>query len=882
MRTLSITILTFAILISPGRSAQGAGHGEITVIPMGQLEVDVGTKVEVLSLPRNPTGMPHQPIVLVAAQPVIVEPKDDVATISNLQTKDRRVPGTIRISVGKERLPDWVLQPYDTAFVLNLSTIRQNELFAAGRLALKIELASAGGATNVSVMSMPDLLLLKDGRETTLNGPLAFFEKEAADPEVKAYFTALRQEIAGEWEQAKAGYTALKAAKNRRIARFARRGLRTLSYQLRKRKLSGNLMEHYRWGLYLQFCGMFALAYDEFEECRIIDPTHGESQYRAGECLDRIGGGLFKLLPYMERAGEAPTGLSPAYWHTLVVIQKTRDNKTLTTEQIRQIKDNCLFAEKMILGATGGIVQTITSFYEVDTPEQQDYSEYPGGITAPSDDIIEKRGWFDSVFSIRPRLGSEARTQVKIAGGDTGLNGAAIASLGHDAGWPQYLKAFYGHMRWAAEQSEVEVGLPDDEDAVSCGFQPTPHTGHAIRAALHYYFPRAALDAINIAETPNASGFVSLWKIEGPFKVNDQLPPNGLPGSHVMDPIPSGTPEKTLHIASDQGFIDLAKLIPNAGWARARATSWVFSPNEQIVRLNLGRNDGIAVWLNSRCILQGRRYATGPFEDRNLVNTISTAVNLKKGWNELQCIVESWPGKWSRGWGFSANIVSKQGKPVTGLAFTFNRPQKDLVSPWQAPTAGRHYSWSKVKHDHRRLLPRLSDVDLRTITGVNDLTVVNHVKRWEGFVAVTAPGQAPTSTYRKPPDAWKADQDRDIVLNNLMDWARESCAAFRYSKGGSHRNLLFLKPEAVETFLTLLNEPDSAKKVFDGRKPSERVLGYIVVTVGKSTWTLLVVDAWLGDEQDWPIDEEDLLTPIGEYVPNPRIALPESQTASTQ
>ena len=867
MRSVWITLLFFAVWISMERPALGAGHGEITVIPLGQHELKGGVNERIFSLPAGSVGLFGQPVVLIASRPAGAAGQESV---------------TLKISVGQRRLPDWELQAWATAFVINLDTIRQNQAYRVGRLALKIELAGRAETIKISALGMPDPLLLKNGEETALDGPLALFEASALDPDVKAYFSTLRKEIAGEKELARSGYESLKAAGHVRVARFARRGLRILSYDLRKRKVSGNFMESYRWGLYLQFCGLFSAAFQEFEECRIIDPSHGDSQFRAGECLEQIGGGLIDVLYYMDRTGGASVR-APTYWHTLVVIQRSRNNRSLTDSEVIQIKNNWLIAEKMAWAASGGALQTATSFYEVADSMQQAYASYPGEITAPSEDIVETRGWFDSVISVRPRLEGEERAQVRIAGGGAGPNGAAIAALGHDAAWPQYLKALYGHLLWAAEISEGGPGLPGTEDAVDCGLQPTRHEGQAYRAALRYHYDLDTIRGLNIADVPAPGTFVRMWMVEGPFKVNDQLAAGGKPRRHVMDPIPAGTPETVVHLLSEADFIDLAKWIPNAGWALARATSWVFSPHEQTVRLNLGRNDGIAVWVNGQTVLSGQHYASGSFEDKNLVNTLSRAVKLEKGWNELKCVVEAWPGKWSRGWGFSVGIVSKTGTPVPGLAYSFKRPEKDVAPAWQRPIAGNHYSWSKVKDDFRRLLPRLTEADLRNITGVGDLHLVSEARPWEGCVAVVSPSQSPSSTYRKPPEPWKAGRDRDVVLNNLMDWARESCAAFRYRKGGNHRDLLFLKPEAVEAFLLLLDEPDSGGAMFDGRPVHERVLGYCVVSLGGRARTLLVVDARLSDAQNWPIDEEDLLTPFGEYIPNSTRAVkgpPESSVSA--
>ncbi len=94
---------------------------------------------------------------------------------------------------------------------------------------------------------------------------------------------------------------------------------------------------------------------------------------------------------------------------------------------------------------------------------------------------------------------------------------------------------------------------------------------------------------VKIADEPVPESAVRLWKIEGPYAVKEATPGEGKPGHHVLDPIPSGG--ASVNRVSDTDFIDLARLFPKAGWARAVATSWVYSPTDQEVRMWLGQND---------------------------------------------------------------------------------------------------------------------------------------------------------------------------------------------------------------------------------------------------------------------------------------------------
>lgn len=870
MRRMSIMTIVWMLTAQGGSAARGAGHPEITVIPLGGLQLKTGAQEVVRSLPAGSRGVLPQPLVLIAAQPHVAiamgPEKEGAAPTGSGAPETRSVAATLKIRVGDRQLPDWKLEPARGAYVIDLETIRQNPDFASGRIKMTIEMIGEAEQGVVALLGMPDPLLLNDGSRAAVNGSLSRFIEAAGDEAVRAYFTALSREIAGEQEAAKAGYEELKASSNRRVARFARRGLRMLSYQLRKRRLSGNFMEHYRWGLYLQACGFFKAAYEEFEECRIIDPGHGESQYRAAECLERIGAGLMRTVHYIDRTGEASKVNDPTIWYALVTILKSRKGKSLTPEQVDVIKDNWHFAEKMLRAASDGEMRIATSFHEIENERAQDYTLFDGRVTGPADDIIEVRGWYDSVISVRPRLDGEEDAALAVAGADAGPNGTAIASVYHDAGWGDYLRAIYGHLRWAAETSEASVGLPSFEDALDCGSPPVSSPGAAYRGALRHHFSRVVFRRLNMNEVPVPGSYVQLWKVEGPFAVEGGSASGTSDRPHVLDSIPPGTSAETRRIVSDADFIDLAALFPKAGWALARATSWVFSPTDQRVQMNLGRNDAMALWLNGRRVLAGRAYASGRFRDQNRVDTICTSVEISAGWNEFVAVVESRPAPDDRGWGFSISLTTKEGQPVPGLASVYEKPQRDLAARFESPKAGGYFTWSKVKSDFRRQLPLLSEVDLRALTKIRDLTLQSSVREGQGFVALVTKRKA--GRYRAPPATWQPDRDRDVRVNNLMDWARESCAVIRCQAKTGHRDLLLLKPEAVEAFLTILNEPESAKTVFGGTAREARVWGRVVVPAGASTRSLLVLDARLTDGPDWPADEEDLLTPYGEFVPN--------------
>jgi hypothetical protein len=888
MRSLPTTfwiVATSLILLHPVQSRAG-GDYEITAIPIGAAQVQRGEQDVSYRLPMGLHGPLPQALVLIAAQPRPVEevlpptsaPDSQKADAESAQShsssprgaSQEQVPATVRFQVAGRALPEWILYKEATAYVINLSTLRSNPEYRTGRLAMKVETISDAAHLDLVLLGMPDPLLLDE----TMDGPLGGFVEAAANPEAKAYFAALVKEIAGQKPSARGEYEKLRTTKDQRVARLARRGLRMLSYDLRRWPLSGNLLEHYRWGLYLQACGLFAPAFREFEECRIIDPRRSEAQFRAGEMLDRQAGTPFDVIYYMERAFE---GAAPptSDWYVLLVILKSRGDKTLKLEEIDTVKGSWLFAAKMIQAAGDGCLRLRTSAFEVENEQVQAFTAYEGGVWGPAENVIQVRGWFDGVIAVRPRLASEAdEPAVATVGGDRGPKGACLSAIFSDASWQDYMKAWTQQLAWDCQVAELNPQPPLGPEAAGCGVQPIPYEGYGLRAALRYYMTPAMLRRAKIADLPVPDSHVQLWELEGPYPVNEQPPTDRLPDRHVLDPIPAGPPPQTIALVSQEDFINLGSLFPDAGWARARATCWVFSPIDQELRMWLGQNDGMAVWLNGRCVHSGRRYSGGNYEDKNLTDTIVSWANLKQGWNELRVVVESWPAPRNKGWGFSVRLSTWDNKPVPDLACVNARPAEGVVPP-SPPPAG-YYSWDQVKDDRYELLPRLSATDLAEITGVKGLSIVGSIQGDQGYAAITVPGRPSSAGYRSPAGDWQMGKDRDDVLNNVLDWARESCAAYRYAKDGKTRDLLFVRPEGAEAYLRLLKEPPAAETLFGKRRPTDRLLGYAVIPAGAAEAALLVVDALLTDGTAWPADEEDLLAPVSaEYIPNRPVEPPQ-------
>ncbi|MBI5763506.1 MAG: hypothetical protein HZA51_08295 [Planctomycetes bacterium] len=850
------------IVLSASMALAGASP-DVSVLPLGTTGVVPGSMEREFRLPQDAFGPILQPMVFIVAQPWHDFPV--TAPHANLgDTERKQVSATLTFTVAGKKLPTWELKPFPTAYVINVATLKANPKYASGVLSFTIDLQSQAEGLNMAAYGMPDPLLLDE----TTDGPLADLAASAKDPDVKAYLSAMVDEFTGKKAEARAVYQRLLGSSNSKVAALARRADRLMRYEFRPRKLSGNLNEHERWAMFLQQCGLFGAALTEWNECRIIDSSNAEAQYKCGEVADRLSMPAQTVFSHMARSAGARQGYISNNWHVLVAMLDNRAGKKLSSSDVAEIKNHFLIAQGMIWSATSGQIRLIPSFLQISDPAEWSYQFRSGGIYGPGDSIVADRGWFDAVYSVVPQVEGQEPIVVSTVGGDEGPNGAAMTVLPHNTTWTAIVEAFYQQYLWAARAGEASSVIPDAESALACGPQPGANRGYAFRSALKYGCVEAMHHRVKVTDLSVPDTSLRMWSIRGPFPVKEPAPTDGKPAHHVLDPIPSGG--DTLKIVSDTDFVDLARLFSNTGWARAVATCWVYSPNDQEVRMWLGQNDGLALWLNGECIHRGDYYSSGKYEDRNLVDTVCGFANLRKGWNELRAVIESWPAPRNRGWGFSVRFCDWNNQPLPGLAYNYVPPTEDLAPPWAAPEVGRHYVWDDVKSDFLSRLPKLGEAEFETITGVRGLGVCGEVQGPRGYVAMLAGDRKDGPGYRAVRSAWRMDADSDSKLNNVMDVRRESVAAFRYTRDGKHRDLLLMRVDAVPTFLRLLNEPASVKQTFAAASPDQRILGYALVRTGESTTPYIVADTRLSDTAEWPMEEEDILNPIAPvYIPNP-------------
>jgi len=151
-------------------------------------------------------------------------------------------------------------------------------------------------------------------------------------------------------------------------------------------------------------------------------------------------------------------------------------------------------------------------------------------------------------------------------------------------------------------------------------------------------------------------GFILAWFVSGPYA--------GKPGPALFNA--AFGPEKNDKNAAwrpllfdrlDHYAVDLNAAISTADNCAVYVRTRVHSPVAQAVRLELGSDDAIKVWLNGKQI-HGKNKSRGMTVGEDIVK-----VKLSAGWNDLMLKVINHSGDW----GFCCRIRKPDGKPLNGL-----------------------------------------------------------------------------------------------------------------------------------------------------------------------------------------------------------------------
>jgi HEAT repeat protein len=153
--------------------------------------------------------------------------------------------------------------------------------------------------------------------------------------------------------------------------------------------------------------------------------------------------------------------------------------------------------------------------------------------------------------------------------------------------------------------------------------------------------------------------YITAWQVSGPYTSQDLGPQKLFDTVFEPETNPENVNWRIMPTGTDRNkpwLLELDKAIGGGDRAAYLRTN-VWSPKNQKVRLELGSNDGIKVWLNGK-IVHANNTARTISRDEDKVE-----VTLRKGWNRLLMKITQSGGTWSA----CARFRTLQGGRLEGL-----------------------------------------------------------------------------------------------------------------------------------------------------------------------------------------------------------------------
>ena len=226
----------------------------------------------------------------------------------------------------------------------------------------------------------------------------------------------------------------------------------------------------------------------------------------------------------------------------------------------------------------------------------------------------------------------------------------------------------------AEARLEAELALVRIAAALADSWAPA-------EAQLEQLASGAAQPAVQAEARNHLRRLHSGWQVAGPYRVagrqgpdlfNEVFPPENPAATHVAwRTVPAVAPDQP-------GHLDLSKLNPGDHCVLYARTQ-VFSPVEQSVRLKIGSDDGIKLWINGE-LVHAHNTVRGlvPGQDQ-------ASARLQAGWNQLFVKLT----QHTAGCGVWIEIHRPDDAPVPGLIWNPRGPERSTHNPRKVhpPTA---------------------------------------------------------------------------------------------------------------------------------------------------------------------------------------------------
>jgi tetratricopeptide (TPR) repeat protein len=662
---------------------------------------------------------------------------------------------------------------------------------------------------------------------------------------------------------------------------ISRRQMRECLYRQASDQLAfDSAKAQYGLGLYCMECGFFGDAKAHFEASVDLDPSNPDAWYMladAGGYADgQLGDEVEGQMDYYRRSA-ALYDVIPNVWRIYVGILKaayvgeegSKKLMEMTDEKVESIKKEWGWACDMVWAASRGSFKLKTDFHVIDQPAHPDDPEFL--------DSLFSRGDYDCTILFYE--GGPADTM----GMDCGPNRTSITKIGTWAGWEVFLHEWNHALDWTMISTEAGVGVPVTHGSDWCGYQPIPSMGCGHRS-LNRYFMTPGMYEVVKGYDPPTTPYIRDWLVLGPYVclAGEGLKQEFARHEQALEPTVGDSYRSVpwVEVRSKDDFVDLAFLAEQAkataelGNSVAYAACYVYSPTKQKVRMWLGMSDGARVWVNRKLVHEGGYHAICNWEEAQERDQLSCPLELEEGWNSMVVKVENIArtpeelakiGRERDTWGFSIRLSGMNNEALEGVTWQIERPEGFSPRTGLLEETRRefeHYNWHDVACDYTFKLPRLTQKEIAIACNHPGLEIEDG--DIDGVFIHSYGKNRHGEAYGAGFLVGKFDP-KDVLLNNELNWKREAMALVRYAKPEGRRmvpgDLIFLKPDKVEAYLSLMQLPDmrTAKRM-DIRSHMDRVIGYYV-TKESDGWphgrTLIVVDTYLGETV--PDCEKDLL-----------------------
>jgi len=705
---------------------------------------------------------------------------------------------------------------------------------------------------------------------------LVFGEHEPRPEHLVRYGTGLIAFWNGEYRAAKADFlAAAERADTPEAARLLLRLTRWADAELRFRKIRSG-PGFYKLGLYSMTNGFWDLAADCFKKATELMPKNPDAWYMLGDAMSYKISDLDKrmemIYPYYRKAADLyPKDGSNTFRTFFGLFRKLRvkdgDKETvlnMTDEQIEDVKKAWEWCSAIMEGASRGALRMLNTYKVYD----QEFDSADPWTAKPFEGLF-KRGEIETFIKMTGWGASDC------CGMDCGPDRSAFINLGIRE-WDVMLHEWNHSLDWAMIVSELGTGVPATHSSDWCGFEPISSMGMGHHSCNRYYMTPGMYRFVRGTD-PVTTPYITDWLATDPRELVPEVTDAQIKDEKLMGTWTADVRKKTTEVPLpkrrefrtkpkvDNGYIDLmASYAAAPRNAFAFAKTYIYSPKQQKVRMWIGADDNIRMWLNGRPIHKGVYWACALFTECREKDMTAKGVMLQKGWNELvvQVTNAQHGSDWLGGspadtWGFSVRVCDNQNREVPGLRYRsvvegLDYADEIYAPPSVDPKSPKTYSWNAVKDDYTVLLPELTIDDLRAITGYKTLKASDDI-----FFDLSGEKFGPAF---RPYVIDKSDPE-NIGLNNELNWylsPKEMAAFIRYKRGGQVRDLLFLRPEVYETYFALMPVKPEARKL-GIKRHADQVIGCFLTQREDSPngRIVLVVDTHLGDKL--PVDEEDLL-----------------------